>query len=129
MILGSFGSRRGIDARTTQSPAHRGASPQCADGGPNPSADAHSNAYYAAEVQSILKSARTSSVNLARITTGSPSPDIEFLAANSPLFERDAISLLYILSRQTEGVLCLACHLGFASRGAPAWTQAGLTLR
>src|ERR1700732_5207571 len=26
----------------------------CADGGPNPPADAHSNAYYAAEVQSVL---------------------------------------------------------------------------
>jgi hypothetical protein len=32
-----------------------------------------------------LKSARTSLVNLAGITTGSPSPHIEFLAANSPL--------------------------------------------
>jgi hypothetical protein len=55
MILGSFGSRRRNDARTTQSPAHRGTSPQCADGGPSPPADAHSNAYYAAEVQSVLR--------------------------------------------------------------------------
>jgi hypothetical protein len=87
----------GIDARTTQGPAHRGASPQCADGGPNPPADAHSNAYYAAEVQSVLRPeiARTSSVNLVGITTGSPAPDIEFLAANSPLIERGAISLSF----------------------------------
>jgi hypothetical protein len=35
-----------------------------------------------------LKSARTSLVNLAGITTGSPSPHIEFLAANSPLVWR-----------------------------------------
>jgi hypothetical protein len=32
-----------------------------------------------------LKSARTSLVNLAGITTGASSPDIEFLATNSPL--------------------------------------------
>ena len=43
-----------------------------------------------------LKSARTSSVNLAGITTGAPSPRIEFLAVNSR-FERDAISLAFFV--------------------------------
>src|SRR5438105_9296845 len=42
----------GIGARTTQSPAHRGASPQRAGGWPSPPTDAHSNACFAAEVQS-----------------------------------------------------------------------------
>jgi hypothetical protein len=42
-----------------------------------------------------LKYARTSSVNLVGITTGSSAPDIEFLAANSPLIERAAISLAF----------------------------------
>jgi hypothetical protein len=44
----------GIDARTTQSPAFRGASLQCAGGWTTPPAATHSNAYYAAEVQSVL---------------------------------------------------------------------------
>jgi hypothetical protein len=35
-----------------------------------------------------LKSARTYLVNLAGITIGAPSPDIEFLAANSPFRAR-----------------------------------------
>jgi hypothetical protein len=42
----------GIDARTTQSPANRGASPHCTGGQPSRPGNAHSNAYYAAEVQS-----------------------------------------------------------------------------
>ena len=41
-----------IGGRTTQSPAHRGASPQRAGGWPSPPADAHSNACFAGEVQS-----------------------------------------------------------------------------
>jgi hypothetical protein len=44
-----------------------------------------------------LKYARTSSVRLAEITTRSPAPDIEFLAANSPLIERDAILLAFFV--------------------------------
>ncbi len=43
-----------IGARTTQGPAHRGASSQHAGGWPSPPAANDSNAYYAAEVQSIL---------------------------------------------------------------------------
>jgi hypothetical protein len=42
-----------------------------------------------------LKYARTSSVNLVGITTGSPAPEFEFLAANSPLIERGAISFAF----------------------------------
>src|SRR5256885_17073058 len=41
----------GIDARTTQSPAHREASPKCFTGWPCPPAGTHSNASFAAEVQ------------------------------------------------------------------------------
>ena len=39
----------GIDARTTQSPAHREASPKCFTGWPCPPAGTHSNASFAAE--------------------------------------------------------------------------------
>src|SRR5262249_15268963 len=45
-----------IDARTTHSPANRGASPWRAGGEPIPPANAPNNAYYAAEVPSILPS-------------------------------------------------------------------------
>src|ERR1700732_2938608 len=45
----------GIDARTTQSPAHREASPECFTGWPCPPAGTHSNASFAAEVQSIFE--------------------------------------------------------------------------
>src|ERR1700736_332665 len=38
-----------------KAPQIAGRAPPCADGGPNPPADAHSNAYYAAEVQSVLR--------------------------------------------------------------------------
>ena len=50
--FGSVGSGAGIDARTTQSPAHREASPECFTGWPCPPAGTHSNASFAAEVQS-----------------------------------------------------------------------------
>jgi hypothetical protein len=50
-VLGSLDCGAGIDARTTHSPANRGASPKRVGGGPNPPADKRSNAYYAAEVQ------------------------------------------------------------------------------
>src|ERR1700674_5842023 len=48
----------GIDARTTQSPAHREASPKCFTGWPCPPAGTHSNASFAAEVQSIFEPRR-----------------------------------------------------------------------
>src|ERR1700738_2231676 len=48
----------GIGARTTQSPAHREASPKCFTGWPCPPADPHSNASFAAEVQSIFEPRR-----------------------------------------------------------------------
>jgi len=48
----------GIDARTTQSPAHREASPECFTGWPCPPAGTHSNASFAAEVQSIFEPRR-----------------------------------------------------------------------
>jgi hypothetical protein len=38
-------------AHTTQSPANRGVSPNCAGGWPSPPADTHCNAYYPADVQ------------------------------------------------------------------------------
>ena len=44
----------GLDARTTQSPAHREARPKCFTGWPCPPAGTHSNASIAAEVQSVL---------------------------------------------------------------------------
>src|SRR5580704_14186703 len=44
----------GIGARTTQSPAHREASPECFTGWPCPPAGTHSNASFAAEVKSIF---------------------------------------------------------------------------
>ena len=46
----------GIDARTTQSPAHREASPECFTGWPCPPGGTHSNASFAAEVQTNSKS-------------------------------------------------------------------------
>jgi hypothetical protein len=48
----------GIDARTTQSPAHREASPKCFTGWPCPPAGTHSNASFAAEVQTIFEPRR-----------------------------------------------------------------------
>src|ERR1700756_791861 len=47
-----------IDARTTQSPANRGANPQCGGGWSRSPADAPSNAYYAAEVHSKSRPSR-----------------------------------------------------------------------
>src|ERR1700682_1280029 len=58
MGLGSVGSRVGIDVRTTQSPANRGANPKCFTRWPCPPAGTHSNASFAAEVQSIFESRR-----------------------------------------------------------------------
>jgi len=49
----------GIDARTTQSPAHREARPKCFTGWPCPPAGTHSNASFAAEVQSIFERRRS----------------------------------------------------------------------
>src|ERR1700730_8512134 len=49
----------GIDARTTQSPAHREASPECLTGWPCPPAGTHTNASFAAEVQSNSDAAKT----------------------------------------------------------------------
>jgi hypothetical protein len=48
----------GIDARTTQSPAHREASPKCFTRWPCPPAGTHSNASFAAEVQWIFEPRR-----------------------------------------------------------------------
>jgi hypothetical protein len=52
---------------------------------------------YAAEVQSVLRPKAGGRVlaNLVGITIGSPFPDIEYLAVNSPLVEHDAISLTF----------------------------------
>jgi hypothetical protein len=49
----------GIDDRTTQSPACRGASPKRVGGGAGQPADAHSNACFAAEVQTISEAGGT----------------------------------------------------------------------
>jgi hypothetical protein len=57
MELGSVGSRIGIDVRTTQSPARRGASPKRVGGRAGQPADAHSNASFAAEVQTNSEAA------------------------------------------------------------------------
>jgi hypothetical protein len=60
----------------------------------------NTNAYYAAEVQSGLRAEIRSHVlgkpggNNNRVAFP---PDIEFLAANSPLIERDAISLAFFV--------------------------------
>src|SRR6202023_3073545 len=54
----------GIDARTTQSPAHREASPKCFTGWPCPPAGTHSNASFAAEVQSIFEPRRAGGVSV-----------------------------------------------------------------
>jgi hypothetical protein len=47
----------GIDARTTQSPANRGANPQRVGGRAGQPADPHSNACFAAEVQTNSEAA------------------------------------------------------------------------
>src|ERR1700680_3794552 len=57
----------GIDARTTQSPAHREASPECFTGWLCPPAGTHSNASFAAAVQSILRPRQTSSGGRERL--------------------------------------------------------------
>jgi hypothetical protein len=83
------------DARTTQSPAIRGASPQCAGGRPSQPGNAHSNAYYAAEVQSVLRR-KTGWRALGKPGRNNAFPrTFEFLAVNSPLVERNAISLTF----------------------------------
>src|SRR3984893_5775790 len=55
----------GIDARTTQSPAGRGASPKGIGGRAGQPADAHSNASFAAEVQSNSEAAVPAPVDSA----------------------------------------------------------------
>src|SRR3984893_12682465 len=71
----------GIDARTTQSPAHREASPKCFTGWPCPPAGTHSNASFAAEVQS-------NSDDAARLRHCAPSSTPPGLVSVAPIRRR-----------------------------------------
>src|ERR1700730_8670960 len=62
----------GIDARTTQSPAGRGASPQRVGGRAGQPADPHSNASFAAEVQTNSRLQRGRDVSVNKVSASEP---------------------------------------------------------
>ena len=110
----------GLDARTTPSPAHRGAKPF--NGRlwlgqpmttPMRTMRRKSSRFCA------LKSARTSSVTLVGITTGAPSPDSEFLSPNTPLRARRNFARVF--RRLQAG--SLDCRQIAALAGLALWTR------